>query len=144
MTGNNSCEIPTAPKMQRGKEDSPLLLEKVVISFWGRVTCLEHFQFCMFIADFDHNKSLPTFFQNSFPLWWHIICVRGGKITMFIRYQASLICGLFSKRKITNKKILWTRIPRLLGPKTSYVNVLRQKWHILTFCGEKWHRFTYI
>ena len=82
----------------------------------------------MFIADYDHNKSLPTFFQNSFPLC--VICVKGGKITMFIRYQASLICGLFSKRKIDNKKILRVRIPRLLGPKTLYVNVLQQKWHI--------------
>ena len=48
----------------------------------------------------------------------------------------SLICGLFSKRKITNNKIIRARIPRLLGPKPLYVNVLQQKWHILTFCGE--------
>jgi len=61
-----------------------------------------------------------------------------------VTMQASLICGLLSKRKITNKKFLRARISRLLGPKMLYVDVLRQKWHILTFCREKWHSFTYI
>ena len=55
-----------------------------------------------------------------------------------ILYQASLICGLLSKRKNTNKQILRARIPQMLGPKTLCVNVLRQKWHILKFSDKIW------
>ena len=58
--------------------------------------------------------------------------------------QASLIYGLFSKRKNYQQKNSRARIPRLLGPKMLYGNVVRQKWHILSFCWGKWHSFTYI
>ena len=42
------------------------------------------------------------------------------------------------------QEILQARIPKLLGPKMSYVDISRQVWHILKFCRKKWHSFTYL
>ena len=58
--------------------------------------------------------------------------------------QASTKCDLFSKRKNNNKQILRAHIPRLLGPKTLYVNVSRHVNVNFKILRQKRHNFTHL